>query len=647
MAKITFIILAHENAGHVADLTRLLTGWDEHAHAVIHYDLKSSRAEFNKLKEEFAGSNRVHFVEDRIRCGWGDFSLIDAPVRALRLIRDKKIECDRVMLVSGACMPIRPLAELSRFLDQHPDTEFIEAFDSNWIVGGLRKERYQYWHFFNHQTHPRFFNYHYQLQRKLWPKRSFPRGLEPRFGSQWWCLTWELCEKILRYIKKHPLTYFFFSTTWIPDELFFQTMAFHFTPHQNLSARNLTFFHFNDWGKPLVFLDDHRDLLREVPFFFARKISSSAKKLKQELTEIALSPAPETPVEYDFSKRYVFPYKELLRRFPKPENRAPALFQYREEHGWPEVLNECARSFAVLYGPPQLTRRAAQALAGAPGLTVFGRLLHPDHVDFGPGVKSFKGLHREDKLIRDFDIPDYFSRILVRTENLMVFELCPGDDPDSEIALLGSENAIVLPVLPAADGGDILKNLYWALCARPSPQVDDEETTPIGIFRAMLRALEIEVPKEHRSRIDLFLAEAGRTDCQDLGRWRAALAFQHGEIVHPLVEAYPAMAEAVAATTLEDLRAGMHKPWRNMLAALSEIQAGWNLGRLNFPVAVPSVWTVEMQAQALDIAAAALQLDEDDPATAKPKARTAKPVDAARPVGSRQKAKTNAKGKPA
>lgn len=190
MAKITFIILAHENANHTAELARTLTEWDENAHAVIHYDLKSPAHEFEKLKGQFSAGSRVHFVTDRIRCGWGDFSLVDATVRALKLIRKNKIDCERVMLVSGACMPIRPLAELSQFLDAHPKTEFIETFDSSWIVGGLRNERWQYWHFFNFQTQYPLFHHHYHLQRKIWPKRKFPRGLEPSYGSQWWCLSW-------------------------------------------------------------------------------------------------------------------------------------------------------------------------------------------------------------------------------------------------------------------------------------------------------------------------------------------------------------------------------------------------------------------------------------------------------------------------
>ncbi|MDB5526301.1 MAG: Core-2/I-branching enzyme [Rhizobium sp.] len=599
MAKITFIILAHENARHVAELARLLTGWSEDAHAVIHYDLKSSAAEFAKLKSEFSGSSRVHFVNDRIKCGWGDFTLIDAVVRCLRLIRKERIDCERVMLMSGACMPIRPLREFSAYLDAHPHTEFIESFDSDWIVGGLRKERYQYWHFFNHQTQHTLFNFHYKIQRKIWPKRKFPKGLEPRFGSQWWCLSWELCEKILDYIASRPLVYFFFSTTWIPDELFFQTMAFHFTPINNLARRTLTFFHFNDWGKPLVFLDDHRDLLKEVPYFFARKIGSRADKLREDLKAIALGPIPEKPVEIDLTSRYVFPYKKMLRDLPKAEPSAsPALFQHRHKSGWSDVLEKCSKSFGILYGPPQLTRRALAVLANVEGLTAFGRILNPETVDFGSGVTAFKGLQSDDNRIRDMDIPYYFGRLLSRCEKLPVFELCPGDDPASEIALLQSENAIVMPITPGNDA-EIMQQLYWILCSRPQIESTVVADTPIATFRSMLKGVDRSISKDFRDRTETFLGTARMSKATTLAQWRSGLEFRHGKAVIPLANAFEDALGAVRATSIEDIMVGMPEKWRQTISTLADYDPNWKILRLNVPVELPELWTTSMQLQAL------------------------------------------------
>ncbi len=598
MAKITFIILAHENASHVAELARLVTGWDDNAHAVIHYDLKSPAAEFAKLKSEFRASGRVHLVQDRIKCGWGDFTLVDAVVRSLRLIRKQKIDCERVMLISGACMPIRPLKEFSAYLDAHPHLEFIEAFDSDWMVGGLRKERYQYWHFFNHQTQHALFNYHYKIQRKIWPKRRFPKGLEPRFGSQWWCLSWELCEKILDYIRSHPMVYFFFSTTWIPDEMFFQTMAFHFTPINNLARRTLTFFHFNDWGKPLVFLDDHQDLLKHVPFFFARKIGSRAAKLRAILKEEAIGPVPEHPLKIDLASRYVFPFKKLLRDLPQaaPQN-TPALFQHRPKTGWADALEKCSKSFAILYGPPQLTRRAATVLSKTNELTIFGRLFHPEMVDFGPGQTGFHGLRTDDSKIRDMDVPLYFGRVLDRCETMPVFELCPGDEPAAELALLQSENAVVLPIVPG-DDDEVMQQLYWILCSRPLADKQHDER-PIAIFRSMLSAVDRSISKEYRDRTETFLRNARTTNLPAYDRWRTALEFQHGKEVLPLADAYDGMLHAVQTATIADMIAGMPSHWQATLKTFADYNPRWEVLRLNVPVVLPELWTTSMQLQAL------------------------------------------------
>lgn len=595
MAKITFIILAHENSDHVADLAKLLTEWDPNAHAVIHYDLGAPMKQFDLLKEKTASLPRVHLVKDRQKCGWGTFALVDGVVRALRVIRREKIDCDRVMLVSGACMPIRPLAQFSQFLDAHPKTEFIEAYDSSWMVGGLRRERYQYWHFFNHQTHQKLFNAHFQLQRMFWPKRKFPRSLEPRFGSQWWCLSWKLCEKILDYIQKHPLVYFFFSTTWIPDELFFQTMAVKFTHIDNLARRTLTFFHFNDWGKPIVLLDDHVEMLRDLPFFFARKVSPHAKKLRAHLIETAKAPAPETPLKIDFAHRYRFPYKEKIAELPKASPLTPALFQHTNLGVWADILEKCPKSFAVLYGPPALTRPAADAIRGTAGLTVLGRIMGEGRVDLGPGVRTFKGLHADDDLMRDFNRPAYFARILDRVDDLAVFELCPGDEPRSEIALLLSRNAIVLPVMPEHDN-EVMRQLYWTLSIGAGAKARDTET-PIESLRAMEAAIETAVPSDFSLRTETYLKAARIAAEPSFEDWRTALRFRHGDGVLPLTAGLDRMEAALNSLEPDQLFAGLPDVWRRSVDRLDDLHARWRLAKLSVPVALPELFTTSLDLQ--------------------------------------------------
>ena len=75
----------------------------------------------------------------------------------------------------------------------------------------------------------------------------------------------------------------FFRTTWIPDETFFQTVVRHVVPEAEIRTRTLTFLMFTDYGMPVVFYDDHYDLLLNQDFLFARKISPEARDLKRRL----------------------------------------------------------------------------------------------------------------------------------------------------------------------------------------------------------------------------------------------------------------------------------------------------------------------------------------------------------------------------
>ncbi|MCB1444684.1 MAG: hypothetical protein KDJ87_02485 [Rhizobiaceae bacterium] len=590
MAKITFIILAHENADHVADLAHLLTEWDPHANAVIHYDLNSPPRQFERLKARVSGSKKIFLVKDRLKCGWGNFSLVDAVVRSLRVIRREKLDCERVMLVSGACMPIRPLAEFSQFLDAHPKTEFIEAFDSNWMVGGIRDDRYRYWHFFNFQTHPRLFSAHFQLQRRFWPKRRFPSGLEPRFGSQWWCLSWKLCEKILDYIQKHPLKYFFFSTVWIPDEMFFQTLAFRFTPTDDLARRNLTFFHFNQKGKPIVLMDDHSSLIKGLPFFFARKVSSAAKKLRAELADIAKGPAPDKPIAIEVRTRYRFPYEELLAAVPSSRPLTTRLFQKRDGSIWPDILGKSTKSYVLLYGPPQLTRAAADALRDIAGLTVLGRVFQPGKVDFGPGRTSFHGLHTDDHAIRDLDMASYFGRILSRVEDVAVIELCPGDDPPSEAALLEDHNAVVLPVVPVEDN-DTMEHVYWSLCVGEGLQVPPAPT-PIATHRSIEQTIEARLPGELRTRVENYLKAARISAGDSEAQWSTALRFRHGDAIRPLTGNIDRIDRAISALTVEEMAGGLPADWRGSIMTLDSVKPRWKALRLDAPAVLPSIFAI-------------------------------------------------------
>jgi len=582
MPSITFILLAHERSDDVADLVTALIEGDSTCHVVIHYDAKSSDVEFEKLQNQYRGQHQVFFVEKRLACGWGEFSLVEATVRALRLIQQKQINPGHVCLLSGSCMPVRPLAELHAFLDAQQRAEYIESETKDWITGGLRDERHQFWFPVGYKSHNFLFSLLTQIQKRLKVKRRFPAGLQPRFGSQWWCLTWETCEKILDWIQNNPRGYRYFKTVWIPDECFFQTLAWKFA-QKKIVSRPLTFYRFNNYGKPLVFHEDHRAFLTELPYFFARKVSYQARDLRNTLKAIALAPARTPPALTPLTFEPLF-YRSLVAG-PQFQVKSGQLFHPNQAlKAWPGNLQNFPGSFAVLVGPPDLTRFVAGILRNCPGITVMGRLLHPREVDFGPGVDELGVLRRQDIGIRNLDPALYLTRVFERVPHFPVFELAPTDAPVLLQSLGNISNAIVLPVRPLSNAM-AYASLFWLLsipdrekAARHVQRVLGDNPTQQERQRALSKLLDEAVSKKVMDAINSVLfhkeptseprmiALVGESPACSLDH--STIEFRHGSSARALADAAAKLDQELSRRTPDEIADFLPPYWQEHFSAL-------------------------------------------------------------------------------
>lgn len=461
MLRIAFIILAHETADPVVGLARALIDGDPDCQVVIHYDRNSPDAEFRKLQDAANDTPRLYLVAERVSCPWGQFGLVDAVVRAMRYIRVHDLPCDREMLISSSCWPVRPLAQLKRYLAERPEIEFIQCEDESWIVDGLREERYQYRYWFNFKAHKLVFDNAFRLQRSLRLRRRFPAGLVPRFGSQWWCLTRTTCNAILDYIDTNPRVYDFFRAVWIPDEMCIQTLVNHLAPLAAIAGHTLTYAEFSHKGKPLVLYDDHTSYLAGINFFFARKISGEARTLKEALAVRAAEPDDGAPLD-----RIGLPEAAYGTELARRAASAKPGQVFRGVHlagQWPGALAGSGRFVVVLFGPGALVRHVSAGLRGAAGLEVLGRIFNHHRVDFGEGRARFHGLCATDTAIRDCDPALYLSRLLERSTALPVIELTPADHLSAILGLLDSDNAIFVPVLPGVPMDGEGERLFFAL----------------------------------------------------------------------------------------------------------------------------------------------------------------------------------------
>jgi hypothetical protein len=289
MAKIAFILLCHKDPDAIIQQAQQLTAVGDFI--AIHFDARAPLEAFEKIRTSLADNPNVAFAKKRIKCGWGEWSLVQATLYAVKAAVDAFPRATHFYMVSGDCMAIKSAKYAHKFLDDN-DVDYVESFDyfeSEWIKAGFKEERLIYRHFFNERTQKRRFYWSFWFQRKFGITREVPTDLQVMIGSQWWVLRRRTIEWILDFTKKRKDVMRFFKTTWIPDETFFQTIVRHLVPGNEIQTRTMTFLMFTDYGMPVTFYNDHYDLLLSQDSLFARKISPEAKELKERLGKLYAS----------------------------------------------------------------------------------------------------------------------------------------------------------------------------------------------------------------------------------------------------------------------------------------------------------------------------------------------------------------------
>ena len=283
MARIAFILLCHKNPDAIVAQAAQLTAAGDFI--AIHFDASADDNTYRTIKNRLAGNPNVAFAKARVKCGWGEWSLVQATLNTVMVAAEAFPRATHFYMVSGDCMPIKSAAFAHRMLDEK-DADFIEShdfFDSSWIKTGFREERLIYRHFFNERTQKWRFYTALALQERLKLRRKIPQDIRVMIGSQWWCLRRRTIEAVLEFTKRRRDVMRFFRTTWIPDETFFQTLVRHLVPGREIENRTLTFLMFSDYGMPVTFYNDHFDLLLSQNGLFARKISPEAHDLREGL----------------------------------------------------------------------------------------------------------------------------------------------------------------------------------------------------------------------------------------------------------------------------------------------------------------------------------------------------------------------------
>ena len=163
MAKIAFILLCHKNPEAIIQQARQLTAVGDYMS--IHFDARSSAEDYQQIKTALEGNPNVTFARKRIKCGWGEWSLVKASLIAIEAAVEAFPRATHFYMVSGDCMSIKSAEYAHEFLDSN-DKDYVESFDffeSDWIKTGMKGDRLFYRHYLNERNHKFWFYTLYEL----------------------------------------------------------------------------------------------------------------------------------------------------------------------------------------------------------------------------------------------------------------------------------------------------------------------------------------------------------------------------------------------------------------------------------------------------------------------------------------------------
>ncbi len=263
---------------------------------VVHVDKSSGRKLSDDISAFLSPYQGVQILPAE-NALWGGYSLVDAELRGMEALLKMNSEWAHYINLSGQDFPLKSQTYISRFLSEHPATQFIRADCQR----TLRPE-----------TMNRVNAVFVETLNKMHDtgfSRKFIRDSKPFIGTQWKVVTRSFCEfacNDLRTVKFKR----FYRHSFIADESFFQTIMMNYAGFGRVVNNDLRMI---DWVpdgdiklRPRNFGTADIAELIASPDLFARKFDSSEDELILGLLEAHLqtsaandylptSPGPKVP----------------------------------------------------------------------------------------------------------------------------------------------------------------------------------------------------------------------------------------------------------------------------------------------------------------------------------------------------------------
>jgi hypothetical protein len=269
--RIKYLLLFHKHFPQLELLIgRLQSPWSD---IFVHIDSKYPLSAFEvKRLSDFD----VHILPQRLDIQWGGFRMVEATLHLLRAgVAGKGGKDDFLVLLSGQDLPIKDKATIYNYLLANRNYNFMNHYQlpcSMWadMDYGLDRIRY-YWEIDKYGLAESARQVVSQRVSK-YERRLFNTKIGYFGGSQWFIINRASAKDILEKVRKRPDWLAFFRYTYIPDELFFQTLLLNSRYADTTRNDNLKMM---DWVSgpdfPRVFTIEDEVRIREAPELFARK----------------------------------------------------------------------------------------------------------------------------------------------------------------------------------------------------------------------------------------------------------------------------------------------------------------------------------------------------------------------------------------
>jgi Core-2/I-Branching enzyme len=294
--RLAYLIMAHKNPEQLARLVKTLIHRD--AELFIHIDGRRRLAPFlGPLKA--LEHRSVHIIADRVpiyQAGFPpgtNYSQARAILVALAEVLSISRNFDYLILLSGQDYPIKTNDMILKHFDSNNGKEFLQRFsvptdpyvasvELNTRMGHVQRYHVEDW------LRGYYIKGLNRVVNLILPRKEFPRGYTPYWGSVYWRLTIDCAAYICNFVTRNPEFVRFFRFANCPDECIFHTIVLNSNFSKNVVDDNLTYMDWPGTFHPKTLTAAHFSALAGSAKTFARKFDMNTDSHILDLIETRL-----------------------------------------------------------------------------------------------------------------------------------------------------------------------------------------------------------------------------------------------------------------------------------------------------------------------------------------------------------------------